>query len=58
MVTGERAPQAGKVRASTGIGLHNIYARIQMYEQGGTLRITSKKEWGTAMIMEIPMEQL
>lgn len=58
MVTGERAPQAGKVRASTGIGLHNIYARIRMYEQGGTLRIISKKEWGTAMIMEIPMEQL
>ena len=29
-----------------------------MYEQGGTLRIISKKEWGTAMIMEIPMEQL
>lgn len=29
-----------------------------MYEQGGMLRIISKKEWGTAMIMEIPMEQL
>lgn len=58
MITGARPSTTGKMRVSTGIGLHNIYARIKMYEQGGTMHIISKKDWGTVMIMEIPMEQL
>lgn len=44
--------------AKVGIGLGNIYQRIQTMYQNGGLRIYSKKGRGTVIQMTIPQEEI
>lgn len=44
-------------RRGSGIGLHNIYARIKLYQAEGDLRILSKKGWGTCLVITLPFKQ-
>lgn len=58
VLTGKRKVKSDKIkRRSTGIGLHNISARIKLYMGiEDALHIYSKKGWGTAVCIRIPLD--
>ena len=56
MLSGKKeAPKPGH-RRSTGIGLHNIYARLKLYQPKSSMRILSKEGWGSSILLTMPTE--
>lgn len=51
----KQEPQPGH-RRSTGIGLHNVYARLQLYQPESTMRILSKEGLGCSVILTMPVD--
>ncbi len=57
MMSGKKSgPQSGH-RRSTGIGLHNVYARLKLYQPKSTMRILSKPGLGTSVILTMPIDR-
>ena len=42
---------------STGIGLHNVSARLKIHEAGGDMRLYSWQNRGTCVVLDLPLEE-
>lgn len=57
MVHGKKQEEQPNHRRSTGIGLHNVYARLQLYRPESTMRILSKEGLGCSVILTMPVNR-
>lgn len=57
MQDGRKEETSASKRRSTGIGLHNIYARLKLYAGADSdLRIMSRLGWGTRVTVKLPVQ--